>query len=95
MNRFLMLAFEYSNAIHYCLVRYKAQQKHNEYAITIMNGELEKVLFGNHVICERDGFLFLETAGNDVQRILKERIAEKLSTFLNIPLKRIKAKTGS
>ncbi|MBB1286380.1 hypothetical protein HRH25_18495 [Flavisolibacter sp. BT320] len=95
MNRFLILAFEYSNAIHYCLIRYKAQTKHNEYAITIMNGELEKVLFGQHVIFERDGFLFLETAGNEVQRILKEKIAVKLSAFLNIPLKRTKAKTNS
>ncbi|NTS43572.1 hypothetical protein HRG84_22020 [Flavisolibacter sp. BT320] len=93
MNRFTMISFEYSNVIHYCLVRFKALQKHNEYAITIMNGELEKLLFGNHVICERDGFLFLEARGNDLQQAIKERIAVNLSKLLNIPLKRSKETT--
>lgn len=94
MNRFMMLAFEYSNALHYCLIRYKALQKHNEYAITIMNGDLEKLLFGNHILCEREGVLFLESTGSEVQRLLKEKIAVKLSKLLNIPLKRVKTEVG-
>jgi hypothetical protein len=88
-----MLAFEYSNVIHYCLIRFKGLQKHNEYAITIMNGELEKILFGNHIICEKDGYLFLESKGDEVQRLLKERIALKLSKLLNLPLKRLQEQT--
>lgn len=95
MNRFMMLAFEYRNVMHYCLIRYKAFQKHNEYAITIMNGELEKILFGNHIICEKEGCLFLENAGNDVQKVLKERIAKKLSTLLNMPLKQSSKPPGT
>ena len=88
MNRFLVLGFEYNNTIDYCLVRYKAKEDVNEYIITVMNGELEKLLFGNHVIVEKEGQLQIDFTGNDEQDNLKGQIVKALSELLGIPLQK-------
>ena len=88
MNRFLVLGFEYNNTIDYCLVRYKTKEDRNEYAITVMNGELEKLLFGNHLIAERDGHLQLDVTGNEPQDRLKEEIAKALGELLGLPVQK-------
>lgn len=89
MNRFLILGFEYNNGIEYSLIRQKTKDSGNEYAVTVMNGELEKQLFGNHVILEKDGCLLLDNPGGDEQHKLKEQITKALGELLGIPLQRI------
>ncbi len=89
MNRFLILGFEYNDAIDYCLIRYRVKAECNEYVITIMNGELEKLLFGNHVIREKEGSLQLETTENGQQNKLKEQIAKALGELLNLPVQKV------
>lgn len=89
MNRFLILGFEYNDAIDYCLIRYKANAESNEYVITVMNGELEKLLFGNHIIPEKDGSLQVETTENRLQDKLKEQIAKALGELLNLPVQKV------
>lgn len=86
MNRFLVLGFEYNNNTEYCLVRYKKKSESNEYAITIMNGELEKLLFGHHIITEKDGFLLVEMSGNEQPYKLKEEITNALGDLLGLPV---------
>lgn len=88
MNRFLVLGFEYNNTIDYCLVRYKAKEDFNEYTITVMNGELEKLLFGHHIIAEKDGYLQVDVSGNDEQDKLKEQIVKALGELLGLPLQK-------
>jgi hypothetical protein len=58
----------------------------NEYQVTVMNGKLESILYGDHVIKEENGFLLLEDITEDQQGKLKLTIAEALGKFLNIPL---------
>ena len=91
MNRFLILGFEYNETIDYCLVRYKAKPEGNEYAITVMNGELEKLLFGSHIIPEKEGCLQVEITENRPQNKLKEQIAKALGELLNLPVQRVEA----
>lgn len=51
-----------------------------------MNGDLEKLLFGNHVIEEINGCLQIEIYENNEQAKLKTIIAEALGKMLAIPL---------
>ena len=89
MNRFLILGFEYLDAIYYCLVRYKAQKEYSEYVVTVMNGELETLLHGNHVIKEKDGCLQLDSSENRMQNRLKEGVTKALGDLLGIPLQKV------
>lgn len=92
MNRFLILGFDYLNTIYYCLVRFKAGKDYNEYTITIMDGELERMLFGHHVLLEKNGGVELVSTGNNIQDKLRESIAKALCELLAIPLYRAGAK---
>jgi hypothetical protein len=65
----------------------KAKSEFTEYRITVMNGELEKLLFGNNVIREINGSLHLEISDNEPQGRLKMEIAKSLVKVLKIPLK--------
>ena len=89
MNRFLVLGFDYNNTIDYCLIRYKAKEEANEYVITVMNGTLEKLLFGNHILMEKDGFFQLERTENKEQDKLKEQIAKALGELLGLSVRKI------
>lgn len=89
MSRFLVLGFEHNNVIDYCLIRLKIKGDCNEYAITIMNGKLEKLLFGSHTITEKDGCLLLEASDNKEQYRLKEQITKSLGELLGLPVQNI------
>lgn len=91
MNRFIILGFDYRETIHYCLIRCKSSTTSIEYAITIMNGELESALFGQHILLEENGCLLLTPTGNAMLDCLKESIACALSELLNLPLSRVTA----
>jgi hypothetical protein len=51
-----------------------------------MNGDLEKLLFGNNVIKEINGSLDLDDSENEMQERLKTEIAKSLEKILKIPL---------
>ena len=53
-----------------------------------MNGDLEKLLYGNHFITEIKGCLQIEISENNEQERLKSNIAEALSKLLGIPLRK-------
>jgi len=86
MKSFLTVGFEYCEKLYIALVREKKNNLHNEYHITIMNGELEKILYGNHIIKEINGCLQLETSENVQQESLKQIIATELGKLLRLPL---------
>jgi hypothetical protein len=57
MSKIICLPFEYRNKEYYSLVRVKDIHGCKELHVTIMNGELEVELYGNHIFRFRDGEL--------------------------------------
>ncbi len=86
MNRFLIIPFQFFEASYYSLIMCKAKNECTEYRITIMNGDLEKLLFGNNVIKEINGSLHLDISKDELQERLKMEIAKSLGKALEIPL---------
>lgn len=87
MNKFLVIPFEFRHATYYSLILCKANSECTEYRITVMNGDLEKLLLGNNVIKEIDGSLHLDIPNDEPQGSLKTEIAKSLVRVLKIPLK--------
>ena len=57
---FLSISFEFEGTEYGALIRKKRKAEHNEYYITVMNGILEKLLFGNHILQEINGVLQID-----------------------------------
>ena len=89
MSEIITINFAFLEDIYYFLARYKIKDDLREYYITVMDGDLEKLLYGNHVIREQNGYLQIEIFENSEQERLKVKIAEALSDFLKVPLTRI------
>ena len=88
MQKFLIVGFMFCKNLYHSIVMVKKKSDCTIYQITVMNGDLEKLLYGNHRICEINGCLHVEPCENKEQEILKVNIAEALSKLLRIPLKR-------
>lgn len=83
MPKMLSLGFEFGETHYSFLAQVKEKDNRTEYHITVMNGELEKVLYGNHVIFEINGQLQVEgPSENNKQLALKNQIAESLNQYL-------------
>ena len=89
MSKIITINFAFLDDIYYFLARYKINNELKEYYITVMDGDLEKLLYGNHVIQEQNGYLQIEILENSEQEKLKITIAEALSNFLKMPLTKI------
>ena len=87
MEKLLTIEFEFLEQFYFSLIRVKQKNGLNEYQVTVMNGELEKLLYGNHIIQVEDGHLQVEFSENNKQELLKLRVAEALAKFLRIPLR--------
>lgn len=90
MNNFLTVAFVFCEKLYHSIIIIKKKGEYTIYQITVMNGELEKLLHGNHIITEINGCLNVEVSDNNKQEMLKAKIAEALSNLIRIPLKTIK-----
>jgi len=81
---FLSLNFEFEGNDYFCLIRKK--KKGNdivEYHITVMNGKLERLLYGNHIITEINGQLQIDNVvQNQKQAALKLTITKALHKYL-------------
>jgi len=83
MPKILSLGFEFGETHYSFLAHVKEKDNSTEYHITVMNGELEKLLYGNHVILEIKGELQIDTPSeNDKQLVLKHQIAVSLNQYL-------------
>ena len=78
----LPVKFEFRGTGYEALIRVKVKETKTEYYITIMNGELEKMLFGHHILTEENGLLLPGSAPDDDIRQLKQTIAEALKHCL-------------
>ena len=86
MDKLLTVGFEFFENLYFSLIRVKRKNDLNEYQITVMNGDLERLLYGNHIIREINGCLQIEVSEKNLQELLKLKIAEALSQLLDIPL---------
>jgi len=85
-SEFLSVSFQFEGTEHSSLIRKKRNTNHTEYSITVMNGELEKLLYGNHILKEKDGILQIDDImPSDKQSQLKLAIAKELKKQLASP----------
>jgi hypothetical protein len=77
------ITFRYAGMEYGALVRKKLKETHTEYRITIMNGELEKILYGHHIFIYKDGRLIIDLPSeNNVQASLELAVAGALNNFI-------------
>jgi hypothetical protein len=86
MRKFLTLGFRFCENLYHSIIMIKKKSDRTIYKITIMNGELEKLLHGNQIITEMNGYLQLEIGENNKQEELRIIIGEVLSKALQLPL---------
>jgi len=63
----LTIEFEHKGRPHKAIVRVKVKETNVEYHITIMNGDLERLLYGNHIFVEENGLLLNDTTPGNVE----------------------------
>ena len=88
MSRILTVGFEFHDIFYYSLVNVKEIEGETQYKITVMNGDLEKMLLRNNIIKEKNGYLYIEISEDKNHDELKLKIAEALSAFLKLPLQK-------
>ena len=80
--KMLPVKFEYRGAVYEALLRVKIKGTKTEYHITIMNGELEKMLYGHHVIIDENNGLQTGPVPDAETAYLKNQIAEALNNYI-------------
>src|ERR1700750_675556 len=84
MDKIVSIEFFYRSKMYYALVRTKPHEGGQMHSITVMNGDLERLLYGHHVIIEKEGSFFsaAETTNKEITE-LKQCIINALSQFNN------------
>jgi len=73
--------------MYYALIRTKEYEEGKLHAITIMNGDLESLLYGNHIILEKDGcFQSSLPIVNKQIGELKQSIINALCRYMQAPM---------
>ncbi len=70
MDNIMSIEFLYKKRTFYALVRPKTRDGQTAYHVTIMNGELERLLFGQHILVDEKSFV------RSQQEILNSEVAE-------------------
>jgi hypothetical protein len=70
MDKMVSLEFTYRSKTYFALIRTTIDEQKIRYTVTIMNGELERLLYGHHKIVDENGVL-----GSD-EDISDKRIAD-------------------
>ncbi|MDO9373704.1 MAG: hypothetical protein Q7T76_04785 [Ferruginibacter sp.] len=89
MQNFITVDFSFREKLYGSVLLVKHTIDCTIYQITIMNGELEKILSGNRRIYEINGCLQIEACESKEQETLKQKIAEALGKLLRKPFKKI------
>jgi len=77
MDKIISLEFKYRSRTYCALVRAKIDGDVTLHSVTIMNGDLERLLYGNHIIMEKDGCF------QSVLPIMNEQIGELEQSIIN------------
>ena len=84
MASIVSIAFKFKESFHYVLVSVKELNDKIQYRLTIMNGDLEKLLYDCNTINEVNGQLELDDCGGNLEKWkLKKQIVLALSEHLN------------
>ena len=82
MSMIISLGFDFKEEFHYVLITVKEIKERIQYRITVMNGELEQLLYGCNIVHEVNGELELDDCnGNKEKWLLKKQIIEALSRY--------------
>ena len=78
------ISFKYKKSQYQALIRVikEREEGEKEYRVTIMNGELEMLLYGNHILTEKNGRI--DVKGSDLpHHIIELRtvIADAMESF--------------
>ena len=80
------LSFDFKGRPYFAAVRVRQKGDGREFAITALDWELERLLYGNHIIAEMDGSLHANVVPEKKEQTeLKLVIAGRLSEYLKIP----------
>ncbi|TMI73635.1 MAG: hypothetical protein E6H09_06120 [Bacteroidetes bacterium] len=83
MDKMISLEFTYRSKTYYALIRTKINEKKISYVVTVMNGELERLLYGHHKIVDENGVLLSDRDISDGRVMeLKECITRALCEHL-------------
>ena len=81
--KLLTIGFEFSGEYHYAIIQRKEKDDTTHYQATVMNGRLEKILFGRHIFTEKQNSILLELSDEETEQArLRRKIAEALSQHL-------------
>ena len=74
-GKMIAVPFEFNDKEYCDLVRIKSSKDGGEFHVTIMNGELERALYGHHVFIYNDGVLHARSVAENHQlSSLQEKI---------------------
>ena len=83
MDNIISLEFKYHSKMYYALIRTKEDNEMRLHSVTIMNGDLERLLYGNHIIVEKEGcFQSALPITNKQIGELKQSIINSLCRFM-------------
>jgi hypothetical protein len=85
MIKIISIPFCYKNKEYYSLIRFFYKKEHTDLAVTIMNGELEKILSGHNIIQYQCGYLVVDFPmdGSDLS-VLKLAIIKSIENYLSV-----------
>ena len=77
MEKMISLEFKYRSRMYYALIRTKEDGEMRLHSVTVMNGDLERLLYGNHIIVEKEGCF------QSALPILDKQIGELKQSIIN------------
>ena len=78
----ITLSFNYNGNKYSALILEKFLEDRKEYRVTIMNGDLEKLLFGNNILIERAGKILCPNPPRPENETLVKQIIQSLMNWL-------------
>jgi hypothetical protein len=80
------IEFEIKGSTYKAVILVRQKMEGREFLVTVLNPQLERLLYGNSIIKEVDGILQATLLpGQEEQAELKLIIAARLSSYLEIP----------
>ncbi|MBL7700241.1 MAG: hypothetical protein JNK79_18895 [Chitinophagaceae bacterium] len=83
MGRIVSIPIVYKNNEYYLLAKFSEVSGSTELRVTIMNGDLENLLYGNHIFKYEGGRLISNTPAKGYAAELKAEVMRALEEFLS------------
>jgi hypothetical protein len=84
MIKIISIPVQFQGREYYALIRVCMKPECTQLKVTIMNGELEKHLNGNHVFEYRNGYLIADIcAGNNQTALIQSAVLTALDAYLH------------